>query len=104
MQKLDEREFKTFELFNREWALVTAGSIEDFNTCTVGWGMMGSIWGKPGKGRPAITVYVHPARYTSHRKSKSIITRTERIIQMCLQMEPTMRGRHTMRSSARLQI
>lgn len=65
MEKLTEREFKTFELFNKEWALVTAGNIEDFNTCTVGWGMMGTIWGKPGKGRPSITVFVHPARYTS---------------------------------------
>jgi len=50
MQKLEEKELKTFELFNKDWALVTAGSIEDFNTCTVSWGMMGTIWGHPGKG------------------------------------------------------
>lgn len=65
MQKLEEKELRAFELFNKDWALVTAGNIEDFNTCTVGWGMMGTIWGKPGKGRPVITVFIHPARYTS---------------------------------------
>ncbi len=54
-------ELKTdiFSLFNNEWALVTAGSKENFNTMTVSWGGAGTLWGKP-----VVTVYVKPVRYT----------------------------------------
>lgn len=43
-----------------DWALVTAGT-EDagWNTMTIGWGSAGVLWG-----RPVVTVYVHPRRYT----------------------------------------
>ncbi|MBQ8995112.1 MAG: flavin reductase [Oscillospiraceae bacterium] len=51
---------KPFDLFNRGWALVTAGNEESFNTMTVSWGSMGTLWNKP-----IITVYVKPIRYTS---------------------------------------
>lgn len=56
---MKENEFKIFELFEKQWALVTAGNLERFNCCTVGWGGMGTLWNKP-----VITVYLHPARYT----------------------------------------
>ena len=56
---MKENEFKIFELFEKQWALVTAGNLERFNCCTVGWGSMGTLWNKP-----VITVYLHPARYT----------------------------------------
>jgi flavin reductase (DIM6/NTAB) family NADH-FMN oxidoreductase RutF len=49
-----------FELFHRGWALVTAGDEEKFNTMTVSWGSMGTLWNKP-----VVTVYVKPVRYTS---------------------------------------
>ena len=52
-------DYRVFELFEKQWALVTAGSPERFNGCTVGWGCMGTLWNKP-----VITVYLHPARYT----------------------------------------
>ena len=54
-------ELKTdiFSLFNNEWALVTAGTKESFNTMTVSWGGAGTLWGKP-----VVTVYVKPVRYT----------------------------------------
>ena len=59
---MDVKDFNSnpFELFNRGWALVTAGNAEKFNTMTVSWGSMGTLWNKP-----VITVYVKPVRYTS---------------------------------------
>ena len=46
-------------VFDKKWALVTAGDKESFNTMTVSWGGMGTIWGKP-----VATVYVRTSRYT----------------------------------------
>ena len=59
---MDVREFasKPFDIFNRGWALVTAGNRDSFNTMTVSWGSMGTLWNKP-----IVTVYVKPVRYTS---------------------------------------
>ena len=53
--------FKTdiFGTFDKEWALLTVGSIDNFNTMTISWGGMGTLWGKP-----VVTVYVKPIRYT----------------------------------------
>lgn len=45
--------------FDKEWALVTAGTSEKFNTMTVSWGGFGTLWGKP-----VATVYIRPSRYT----------------------------------------
>ena len=54
-------EFTTdiFRQFDKKWALLTAGSMESFNTMTVSWGGLGTIWGKP-----VATVYVRTSRYT----------------------------------------
>ena len=49
-----------FSKLDKEWALLAAGSVEDHNAMTVSWGGMGTLWGKP-----VITVYVKPTRYTS---------------------------------------
>lgn len=48
-----------FERFDKDWALVTAGTPERFNSMTVSWGSMGTIWGKP-----VVTIYIRPDRYT----------------------------------------
>ena len=48
-----------FSYFNKKWALLTAGTKESFNTMTNSWGGMGTLWGKP-----VVTVYVKPIRYT----------------------------------------
>ncbi|MDD3193521.1 MAG: flavin reductase [Oscillospiraceae bacterium] len=48
-----------FRIFDKQWALVTAGSMEDYNTMTVSWGGLGTLWS-----RPVATVYVKPIRYT----------------------------------------
>lgn len=45
--------------FDKGWALVTAGTMEHFNTMTVSWGGLGTLWR-----RPVATVYVKPVRYT----------------------------------------
>lgn len=62
--EIEEKVFKPFDIFDNQWGLVTAGTHEKFNTCTIGWGSMGTIWGGPTQGRPIITVYVNPQRYT----------------------------------------
>lgn len=48
-----------FTQFDKQWALVTSGKIEDFNTMTISWGGLGTLWAKP-----VATVYVKPIRYT----------------------------------------
>ncbi|MBQ7501944.1 flavin reductase [bacterium] len=60
MNNYEENAYKVFGIFHNQWAAVTAGSPEHFNSCTVGWGSMGTLWSKP-----VITVYLHPSRYTN---------------------------------------
>ena len=42
-----------------EWGLITAGTIDDFNTMTIVWGQTGTMWWKP-----VVTAYVVPTRHT----------------------------------------
>ena len=58
-------ELKNFEMhpfthFSEDWALLTAGVPGDFNSMTIGWGALGTMWGKP-----AAFLVVKPTRYTS---------------------------------------
>ena len=41
MNGFTEQAYKVFELFDKQWALVTAGTPEQFNSCTVAWGSLG---------------------------------------------------------------
>ena len=59
-----EKSYEVFRMFNDRWALATAGSPEHYNTMTIGWGTLGTIWGPPHKGKPIVTIFVSPARYT----------------------------------------
>lgn len=52
-------EFSPFVKIGDEWALVTAGSNENYNAMTVSWGGLGVLWGAP-----AATIYIRPQRYT----------------------------------------
>lgn len=54
-------EFKTdiLSVFDKKWALLTAGNKDKFNTMTVSWGGLGTLWGSP-----VATVYVRKSRYT----------------------------------------
>lgn len=57
----DIRQFNAdvFTLFDRDWALLTAGTPGDYNTMTISWGQLGTLWRLP-----VATVFVKPVRYT----------------------------------------
>lgn len=55
---IDEK-INPFAKFDKEWALLTSGTAESFNSMTISWGGMGTLWS-----RPVVTVYVRPDRYT----------------------------------------
>lgn len=57
--------YPVFQMFNHDWGLVSAGPIDDFNVCTIGWGMLGSVWGGPDHVRPICTIFVNERRYTN---------------------------------------
>ena len=62
MQKeINVRELKEnfVKMINDDWALLTAGKTDDFNTMTVSWGGIGELWGKD-----VCFVFVRPQRYT----------------------------------------
>ena len=52
-------EIRPFDLFHKDWALLTAGQIDDHNSMTISWGELGTLWNKN-----VATVYVKPCRYT----------------------------------------
>lgn len=52
-------ETDVFHTFFPGNALLTAGDQNDYNTMLIGWGSLGTIWGKD-----AVTVYVRDSRYT----------------------------------------
>ncbi len=56
---MERFEISAFDKFGKDWAVLSAGGPEHFNAMTISWGAMGTLWGKP-----AVTVYVKPNRYT----------------------------------------
>ena len=64
MNDFEQMDYKAFELFSKQWAVVTAGSMDHFNSCTVSWGSLGTLWTRPGKTGSVVTVYLYPTRYT----------------------------------------
>ena len=50
---------QVFGKFDKQWALVTAGVPGDYNTMTISWGGLGTLWNLP-----VATVYVRPTRFT----------------------------------------
>lgn len=47
------------KMISNDWALLTAGKSDSFNTMTVSWGGIGELWGKD-----VCFVFVRPQRYT----------------------------------------
>lgn len=47
------------KMISNDWALLSAGTKENFNTMTVSWGGIGELWGKD-----VCFVFVRPQRYT----------------------------------------
>lgn len=64
--EMKDLEFNAFTLMSQDWPLLTAGNKEnDFNTMTISWGHIGSMWGNSNLGTGAtVVVYVRPQRYT----------------------------------------
>lgn len=56
---MENYKINPFEKFNKEWALLTVGKKEKFNSMTISWGTIGTLWHKN-----IITIYVRPDRYT----------------------------------------
>lgn len=56
----------SFGIFNDVWALLTAGDKDGYNSMTISWGGLGTLWSKP-----VATVYVKPVRYTHQFMEKS---------------------------------
>ena len=73
MKPFEAKDYKAFTMFEERWALVTAGTPEDFNTCTVSWGSMGNVWDPNGGDISTVTVYIHPARYTQEFYGENMI-------------------------------
>ena len=48
-----------FEKLDKQWALVTAGTKEAFNSMTISWGGFGVLWYKN-----VATIYIRPTRHT----------------------------------------
>ncbi len=61
MNKIELNDYITnsFTHFDLDWALLTAGTIEDFNSMTISWGGLGTLWGKS-----VAFLFVKPTRYT----------------------------------------
>jgi flavin reductase (DIM6/NTAB) family NADH-FMN oxidoreductase RutF len=53
--------FRTYDIWANQWPLLISGdfSAGRFNTMTIGWGSMGTMWNKP-----FVQVVVRPSRYT----------------------------------------
>jgi len=48
-----------FKLIGSDWMLITAGSIENWNTMTASWGGLGVLWNKE-----VSFCFIRPSRYT----------------------------------------
>ncbi len=48
-----------FRIIGKEWMLITAGTMDNWNTMTASWGGMGELWFKP-----VVFTFIRPQRYT----------------------------------------
>jgi len=48
-----------FSLIGKDWMLITAGTVDNYNTMTASWGGLGHLWNKN-----VCFVFVRPSRYT----------------------------------------
>ena len=57
--KIDDYNVNIFKKFNKDWALLTVGDKNKYNTMTISWGTLGTLWQKE-----VVTVFVRKSRYT----------------------------------------
>ena len=54
-----------FTAFDDDWMALSAGTKENgYNSMTVSWGQLGTVWGEKGRQFPVAVCYVRPQRYT----------------------------------------
>lgn len=46
-------------ILDKKWAVLTCGEKDKYNSMTISWGGLGTLWHKP-----VVTIYVRPNRYT----------------------------------------
>lgn len=62
---LTEISVNPFSVFDKNWAALTAGTEEGgYNTMTVSWGHLGTLWDDEKGSIPSAICYVRPQRYT----------------------------------------
>lgn len=61
MTEIDPKQItdNPFQLIADDWALITAGSLDSFNTMTISWGTFGELWHKK-----VCFCFVRPTRHT----------------------------------------
>ncbi len=61
LQPMNIKDFRqnAFDFFRENSPILLAGDSESYNAMTIGWGAIGTIWG-----RPTVSVYVAQKRYT----------------------------------------
>ncbi len=61
MREINVRDIRenAVKMISDDWALLTAGNEQGFNTMTVSWGGIGELWGKD-----VAFIFVRPQRYT----------------------------------------
>ena len=42
---LSKIQWNPFDMIGKQWYLLTAGGLSDYNTMTASWGFMGEMWG-----------------------------------------------------------
>ena len=47
-----------FKLFDDQWGILTVGDKDAFNSMTISWGMLGTLWCMPHKGKNVCAVFV----------------------------------------------
>ena len=57
--KIDDYNVNIFKKFNKDWALLTVGDKNKYNTMTISWGTFGTLWHKE-----VVIVFVRKSRYT----------------------------------------
>lgn len=60
-QKISPEEIQAnaIKLIGKDWMLITAGNIDDYNTMTAAWGGIGFLWNKP-----VVYTFIRPQRHT----------------------------------------
>ena len=85
MENFKTAKYDVFSIFDDRWGLCTAGTPREYNTMTIGWGTMGTIWGPPKKGKQIITVFIRESRRT-HQIPEALCCLITKTGMLCLAM------------------